>query len=33
VLTGYVEELERGEFLVVTPGQIRSAGAPSTKSP
>jgi predicted nuclease of predicted toxin-antitoxin system len=33
VLTDYAEELERGEFLVVTPGQIRSAGAPSTESP
>jgi predicted nuclease of predicted toxin-antitoxin system len=32
VLTDYAEELERGEFLVVTPGQIRIAGAPSTKS-
>jgi predicted nuclease of predicted toxin-antitoxin system len=33
VLTDYAEELKRGEFLVVTPGQIRIAGAPSTKSP
>jgi predicted nuclease of predicted toxin-antitoxin system len=33
VLTEYAEELERGEFLVVTPGQIRIAGAPSTGSP
>ena len=33
VLTDYAVELERGEFLVVTPGQIRSAGAPSTKRP
>jgi predicted nuclease of predicted toxin-antitoxin system len=33
VLTDYAEELERGEFLVVTPSQIRIAGAPSTKSP
>jgi predicted nuclease of predicted toxin-antitoxin system len=33
VLTEYAEELERGEFLVVTPSQIRIAGAPSTKSP
>jgi predicted nuclease of predicted toxin-antitoxin system len=33
VLTEYAEELERGEFLVVTPGQIRIAGAPSTESP
>jgi predicted nuclease of predicted toxin-antitoxin system len=32
-LTDYAEELERGEFLVVTPGQIRSAGAPRTESP
>jgi predicted nuclease of predicted toxin-antitoxin system len=30
VLTDYAEELERGEFLVVTPGQIRIAGAPGT---
>jgi predicted nuclease of predicted toxin-antitoxin system len=33
VLTNYTAELERGEFLVVTPGQIRSAGAPSPESP
>jgi predicted nuclease of predicted toxin-antitoxin system len=33
VLTDYAEELERREFLVVTPSQIRIAGAPSTKSP
>jgi predicted nuclease of predicted toxin-antitoxin system len=33
VLTDHAEELERGEFLVVTPSQIRIAGAPSTKSP
>jgi predicted nuclease of predicted toxin-antitoxin system len=29
-LTDYTEELERGEFLVVTPGRMRIAGAPST---
>src|SRR5918912_2877467 len=28
VLTEYAHELERGEFLVVTPGQIRIAGRP-----
>jgi predicted nuclease of predicted toxin-antitoxin system len=28
VLEGYAEALERGEFLVVTPGQIRLAGRP-----
>jgi predicted nuclease of predicted toxin-antitoxin system len=33
VLTDYAAELERGEFLVVTPGQIRIAGGPSTESP
>jgi predicted nuclease of predicted toxin-antitoxin system len=33
VLTDYAEELERGEFLVVTPGQIRSVDAASTESP
>jgi predicted nuclease of predicted toxin-antitoxin system len=33
VLTAYTAELERGEFLVVTPGQIRIAGAPSTERP
>jgi predicted nuclease of predicted toxin-antitoxin system len=33
VLTDYAEELEQGEFLVVTPCQIRIAGAPSTESP
>jgi predicted nuclease of predicted toxin-antitoxin system len=33
VLTDYAEELKRGEFLVVTPSQIRIAGALSTKSP
>jgi predicted nuclease of predicted toxin-antitoxin system len=32
-LTDYAEELERGEFLVVTPGRMRIAGAPSTESP
>jgi|ERR671915_944907 predicted nuclease of predicted toxin-antitoxin system len=32
-LTDYAEELERGEFLVVTPGQIRIADTPSTQSP
>jgi predicted nuclease of predicted toxin-antitoxin system len=32
VLTDYAAELERWEFLVVIPGQIRSAGAPSTES-
>ncbi len=30
VLNEYAEELERGEFLVVTPGRIRIAGSPST---
>ena len=30
-LTDYAEELERGEFLVVTLSQIRVAGRPSTK--
>src|ERR687895_318224 len=33
VLTDYVAELERGEFLVVTPSQIRSAGVPRRKTP
>jgi predicted nuclease of predicted toxin-antitoxin system len=33
VLTDYAAELKRGEFLVVTPSQIRIAGVPSTKSP
>ncbi len=33
VLTDYAAELKRGEFLVVTPGQIRIAGAPSIKRP
>jgi predicted nuclease of predicted toxin-antitoxin system len=33
VLTDYAKELERGEFLVVTPSQIRIAGAPSIKRP
>ena len=28
VLNEHTEELERGEFLVVTPGQIRVAGRP-----
>jgi predicted nuclease of predicted toxin-antitoxin system len=28
VLEEHVDELERGEFLVVTPGQIRVAGRP-----
>ena len=28
VLNEHTEELERGEFLVVTPGQIRIAGRP-----
>ena len=28
VLDAYANELERGEFLVVTPGQIRVAGRP-----
>jgi predicted nuclease of predicted toxin-antitoxin system len=28
VLNEYAEELERGEFLVVTPGRIRVAGRP-----
>jgi predicted nuclease of predicted toxin-antitoxin system len=28
VLDEYADELERGEFLVVTPGQIRVAGRP-----
>jgi hypothetical protein len=28
VLDEYAGELERGEFLVVTPGQIRVAGRP-----
>ena len=28
VLNEHAEELERGEFLVVTPGQIRVAGRP-----
>jgi hypothetical protein len=28
VLDDYADELERGEFLVVTPGQIRVAGRP-----
>jgi len=28
VLEEYAEELDRGEFLVVTPGQIRVAGRP-----
>jgi predicted nuclease of predicted toxin-antitoxin system len=28
VLQGHAEALERGEFLVVTPGQIRVAGRP-----
>jgi predicted nuclease of predicted toxin-antitoxin system len=28
VLEEYTEELERGEFLVMTPGQIRVAGRP-----
>ena len=28
VLDAYADELERGEFLVVTPGQIRVAGRP-----
>jgi predicted nuclease of predicted toxin-antitoxin system len=32
-LTEYAAELERGEFLVVTPAQIRIAGTPSTKLP
>jgi predicted nuclease of predicted toxin-antitoxin system len=32
-LTDYAEELERGEFLVVTPRQIRIAAAPSPKRP
>jgi predicted nuclease of predicted toxin-antitoxin system len=31
VLTDYTAELERGEFLVATPGQIRIAGAPGTE--
>jgi predicted nuclease of predicted toxin-antitoxin system len=30
VLEEHTEELERGEFLVVTPGQIRVAGRPSS---
>lgn len=30
VLRDYAEELKLGEFLVVTPGQIRVAGPPST---
>ena len=29
VLNEHAEELERGEFLVVTPGRIRVAGRPS----
>jgi hypothetical protein len=29
-LTEYAAELERGEFLVVTPGQMRIAGASNT---
>jgi predicted nuclease of predicted toxin-antitoxin system len=33
VLTDYTAELVRGEFLVVTPSQIRSAGAPRRKAP
>ena len=33
VLTDYAGELERGEFLVVTPGQTRSVGALHTKRP
>ncbi len=28
VLADYADDLERGEFLVVTPGQIRIAGRP-----
>jgi predicted nuclease of predicted toxin-antitoxin system len=32
VLADYVEELKRGEFLVVTPSQIRIAGALSRGS-
>jgi hypothetical protein len=28
VLTQHSDDLERGEFLVVTPGQIRVAGRP-----
>ena len=28
VLTEYIKHLERGEFLVVTPGRIRVAGRP-----
>jgi predicted nuclease of predicted toxin-antitoxin system len=32
-LTDYAEELERGEFLVVTPGRMRIADTPSTESP
>ncbi len=31
VLEEYAEELARGEFLVVTPGQIRVAGRPRGK--
>ena len=30
VLDEHTEELERGEFLVVTPGQIRVAGRPGS---
>ena len=30
VLEEYIAELERGEFIVVSPGQIRVAGRPST---
>ena len=30
-LNEYSEELERGEFLVVTPSRFRIAGAPSTE--
>ena len=32
-LTDYAKELAAGEFLVVTPSQIRIAGTPSTKIP
>ena len=30
VLEEYADELARGEFLVVSPGQIRVAGRPSS---
>ena len=33
VLDEHTEELKRGEFLVVTPGQIRVAGRPHSWSP